>query len=241
MPSERVDFSRRVAPVELPEWLDDPCSYEQLCSYLGDLQQVNTVSFGARPTLHWLRGLTDKHRGRTLRIVDVGCGGGDMLRRIERWAKRRGLAVQLTGIDLNPDVIQAARAMTPASSRIEWISGDAYSYAEPADGVISALLTHHLEEEEIVRFLTWMESTALCGWYINDLCREAVPYRLFRLIAATARWHKAVRHDGPVSFRRSFREEDWQRMLAAAGVAAEAVESRRWSPGRLCVGRTKSV
>ncbi|QMV18857.1 methyltransferase domain-containing protein [Granulicella sp. 5B5] len=241
MPSKPIDFSRRVAPVDLPEWLDDPCTYEQLRSYLGDLEQVNTLSFGARPTVQWLGQLLERHGGQALRIVDVGCGGGDMLRRIERWAKRRGLAVELVGIDLNPEVVRAAREMTPSGSRIEWISGDVYSYTEGADGVISALLTHHLEEIEIVRFLTWMEATARCGWYINDLCREATPYKLFSMVAILARWHKAVRHDGPVSFRRSFREDDWHRMLASAGVAVEHVEARRWTPGRLCVGRTKSA
>jgi hypothetical protein len=53
------------------------------------------------------------------------------------------------------------------------------------------------------------------------------------------RWHRFVQHDGPVSFRRSFREADWQQMLAAAGIAADAVTLKRWTPARLCVGRIR--
>ena len=52
-------------------------------------------------------------------------------------------------------------------------------------------------------------------------------------------WHRFVRHDGPVSFRRAFRKEDWVRLLAAAEVPREAVTVEHWRPGRLCVGRWK--
>jgi len=52
-------------------------------------------------------------------------------------------------------------------------------------------------------------------------------------------WHRFVRHDGPVSFRRAFREKDWVRLLAAAEVPREAVTVEHWRPGRLCVGRWK--
>jgi len=75
------------------------------------------------------------------------------------------------------------------------------------------------------------------GWFVNDLVREAVPYYAFGVVAKLAGWHRFVQHDGPVSFRRAFREADWERMCTAAGVGA--VTMRRWTPGRLCVGRVK--
>jgi len=52
-------------------------------------------------------------------------------------------------------------------------------------------------------------------------------------------WHPFVRHDGPASFRRAFREEDWLRLLKAAEIPQEAVTVEHWRPGRLCVGRRK--
>lgn len=241
MPSEGVDFSRRVAPAELPEWLDEPREYAEMRAYMKSLRQVNTLTFGSRSTLKWLEGLLSQGRSRPLRIVDVGCGCGDMLRRIERWAERRRFPVELVGIDLSAETVQVAREFTAKESRIEWFVGDALSYAEPFDVAVSALLTHHLEEDAVVGFLAWMETTARVGWHVNDLCREQTPYRLFGLAGRVLRWHGQVRHDGPVSFRRSFRETDWVRMLESAGIDPEDVELRRWRPGRLCVGRTKSV
>ena len=54
-------------------------------------------------------------------------------------------------------------------------------------------------------------------------------------------WHPIVRHDGPVSFRRAFRKEDWARLLAAADVSREVATVERWRPGRLCVGGGSEV
>jgi SAM-dependent methyltransferase len=237
-----MDFSKRVEPSELPELMDGLCSYEDFRACLVDLEQVNRWSMGYRPTLAWLDTLVDCARtSETLRIVDVGCGGGDLLRQVDAWARRRGVKVKLSGVDLNPYAARAATALTCPKMGIEWVTGDAFSYA-PEDGVdvvLSSLFTHHLTEPDVVRFLAWMEATARRGWFVNDLCREAVPYYSFGVLAKVMRWHRFVQHDGPVSFRRAFRENDWLRMCAAAGIAGADVSLRRWTPGRLCVGRLK--
>jgi ubiquinone/menaquinone biosynthesis C-methylase UbiE len=242
-----VDFSKRA---ELSELMDGPCSYEELRDCLRDIAKVNRLTMAYRPTVQWLErvmrlkptsqrrdvGHPVLGRDRALRILDVGCGCGDMLRRIERWAATRGVAVELVGVDLNGDAVREAREAS-AGSGIELIVGDAYSCGVEADVVISSLLTHHLVETEIVRFLAWMERTAGVGWFVNDLHRQAVPYYFFRAVAPLMGLHRFVRNDGPVSIRRSFVPEDWRRMLAAAGVGgAEIVEFR---PARLCVGRIR--
>ncbi|MBB5065961.1 methyltransferase domain-containing protein [Granulicella mallensis] len=241
-----IDFTHRTAPEDLPELMDEPCSYEDFRACLADLAQVNRLTLAHRPTLQFLERLIEaRPSSQPLRIVDVGCGGGDMLRHIAVWAKRRGVQVALTGIDLNPYAAQAAREFSGKDRSnqwdIEWVTGDAFSYAPPdgVDVVLSSLFTHHLPEPEIVRFLTWMESTAQLGWFVNDLCRERTPHRLFQLLAGVMRWHYFVRYDGPVSIRRSFREEDWQRMIAAAGIDPTALGIARCFPARLCVGRLK--
>jgi 2-polyprenyl-3-methyl-5-hydroxy-6-metoxy-1,4-benzoquinol methylase len=240
MPSETgPDLSGRVAPAQLPEWMDEPCSYEDFRQCLVDLGKVNRLTLSYRPTLAFLDGLVVEAPKQRLRIVDVGSGGGDLLRCVERWAARRGVEVTLTGIDLNPYAARAAREFTIADSAIKWMTGDALAYVEPVDVVLSSLFTHHLEETEIVRFLAWSETVAERGWFVNDLCREEVPYRLFGLLARMMRWHRFVQHDGPVSFLRSFREEDWVLMLGKAGIAAADVRLARWTPGRLCVERVK--
>jgi SAM-dependent methyltransferase len=223
--------------------MDQPCSYEELRACLHDIARVNRMTFEHRPTLCWLKELVAAHPKSTtpLRVVDVGCGYGDALRRIDSWAAKRGVAVALTGIDLNPGAIRAAREATPPAQRIEWLVGDALSdrSMDQIDVVVCSLLTHHLTNPQIVHFLRWMERTAQRGWFINDLHRQPMPYHLFRLLARFTNLHPFVKNDGAVSIRRSFVVEDWQSMCAAAGLAAESVSIEEYRPARLCVGRIK--
>jgi SAM-dependent methyltransferase len=194
--SAEIDFNQRTSPRDLPELMDGDCSYEDFRGCLCSLEQINRWLLGYRPTLDWLNRLPHELR-HPVHIVDVGSGGGDLLRQIAHWARRRGIAVQLTGIDLNP-------------------------YAARAAGL-----------------LQWMEANARMGWFINDLERSERSCQMFELLDRIAGWHRFVRHDGPVSFRRAFRDEDWARLLTAAAVPQETVTVEHWWPGRLCVGRWK--
>ena len=235
-PSAEIDFRWRVSPRELPELMDGDCTYEDFRGCLRSLEQVNRWLLGYRPTLAWLERLPHGLRG-PIHIVDVGCGGGDLLRQIASWARRRGIAVQLTGIDLNPYAARAAAESTPKELGITWVTGNAMVYRpeKPMDIVVSSLMAHHLEDEEIIALQRWMEATVQVGWFINDLERSEWSSRMFGWV----RWHWLVRHDGPVSFRRAFRKEDWVRLLAAAEIPREAATVEKWRPGRLCVGRWK--
>ena len=234
--SAEIDFSRRVSPRELPELMDGDCAYEDFRDCLRSLERVNRWLLGYRPTLAWLKRLPYGLRD-PIHIVDVGSGGGDLLRQIAYWARKRGIAVRLTGIDLNLYAARAAAEFTPNGLGITWVTGDAMVYRpeRPIHIVVSSLMAHHLEDEEIVVLLRWMEATVQVGWFINDLERSEWSSRMFGWM----RWHWLVRHDGPVSFRRAFRKEDWVRLLAAAEVPQESVTVERWRPGRLCVGRWK--
>ena len=237
----KLDFSTRA---DLSEWMDEPCTYEDFRACLRSLRRSNRLTFNYRPTLQWIdqfRTVARLPRERPLHVLDVGSGGGDMLRLIERWAVRHSFRVTLTGVDLNPYSTRAAREFTPASSRIRWITGDVFTAdIETPDLIVSSLLTHHLPEPEIVHFLRWMETTATTGWFINDLHRDPVPYFLYRVFSKLLRFHRFVQHDGPISIRRAFRRQDWDHMLVAADLAGLA-EIYSVRPARLCVSRVRTL
>ncbi len=241
MPSSvAMDFTHRISPSVLPELMDGECSYEEFYACLRSLEQVNRWLLGYRPTLAWLKHLP-RSQSEPMRILDVGSGGGDLLRQIATWARQRGIAVELTGIDLNPHAARAAAESTPQQIGIRWVTGNALTYQadRPVDVIVSSLMTHHLEDKQIVTMLRWMDATARVSWFINDLERSEMAARLFGWLARFVGWHRFVRHDGPVSFRRAFREEDWLRLLEAADISPQTVTLKHWQPGRLCVGRRK--
>jgi 2-polyprenyl-3-methyl-5-hydroxy-6-metoxy-1,4-benzoquinol methylase len=198
---------------------------------VGDLAKVNVVTMAARPTLDFLargsKGMT------SFRLLDVGFGDGDMLRRIARWAKRRGIAAELVGIDLNPRSQLAARAHTPDELAIRYVTGDYADLAgEGWDFIISSLVAHHMSHPQLVAFLRFMDAEARRGWMINDLHRHGFAHWGFPVLARLAAWHPIVRHDGTLSIARSYRPDEWPPILAEAGVSARVY---RAFPFRLCV------
>ena len=203
---------------------------------VADLARVNVVTMAARPTLRFLARAT--HGVDRLRILDVGFGDGDMLRRIARWAAKRRLPVELVGVDLNPRSEAAARAHTPPQLPIRWITGD---YADLAGGgwdvILSSLVAHHMTHDQLIAFLRFMEAEATRGWLVNDLHRHGFAHAGFPLLARIARWHPIVRHDGTLSIARSYRPAEWPPLLAEAGISHARVF--RAFPFRLCVERLR--
>ncbi len=222
------------------ERMDDATLDEAaFAAVLADLGRANRATLAARPTLAFLeRAARGRGQGQgPLRVLDVGFGGGDTLRAIARRCGRRGTAAELVGVDLNPRSRPAALAAGPAPLPIDYRTGDYAEQEGPWDVVLSSLVAHHMTEAELVRFLRWMEGTARVGWFVNDLRRSAVARAGFRALAAAARWHPIVRHDGALSVARSWREGDWRVLLDAAGLGRAPVRLERWLPFRLCVSR----
>jgi 2-polyprenyl-3-methyl-5-hydroxy-6-metoxy-1,4-benzoquinol methylase len=240
MSRKTPDFAQRPDLAEFPELMDQPCSRDEMRACLRDLARVNRWFRAYPPTLDWLESLKLRGRG-TIRILDVGCGYGDTLRRVEQWTKARGIAVELMGLDLHPDITAIAAEATPATSGIQWMTGDVFDCPvdKPVDVVICSLFTHHLTNADVVRFLRWMEEHARVGWFVNDLSRAPIPYHLFGWFARVMRLHLFVQHDGPTSIARAFRTEDWRRLCAEAGLRADEYRLLPYQPARLCVSRKK--
>ncbi len=207
-----------------------------LAAVLKDLAQVNVVTMAARPTLGFLERAVGSRKA--FRLLDVGYGDGDMLRRIARWASKREIATELVGIDLNPNAAPAARAHTPVDLRIDYRTGDHATLADESwDLIVSSLVAHHMTHDQLVGFVAFMEAHARVGWLVNDLHRHRVAHLGFPILARLAGWHDIVRHDGTLSVARSYRPDEWLPILRAAGVSDARVF--RAFPYRLCVERLR--
>ena len=219
------------------ELMDDPAlPAETYHAVLADLAKVNRITMAHRPTLAFL----DKAVGGRshFSLLDVGFGDGDMLRAIAAWADRRGIAAELTGIDLNPRSKSAAEAKPSPSAPIRYLAGDYADLAgEGFDCIVSSLVAHHMSDAELPGFLRFMEAEAAAGWFVNDLHRHGFAYATWPMLARLMGWHRIVRLDGHTSIARSFRAAEWHEILARAGI--REAEVRRRFPFRLCVERLR--
>ena len=226
--------SRQDEQMDAPDL--DPAVYAKV---LHDLARVNRWTFTARPVLAFMkRAAGDLRR---FRLLDVGFGDGDILRAIARWARRRGIAAELVGVDLNANSVAAAREATPADLAIDYRGGDYLDQEGPFDFVISSQVTHHMTDAQLLTFLRYMESEARRGWLICDLHRHGFAYHGFPLLARLLMVHRIVREDGQLSIARSFRPAEWRDWLSAAGIPDGAARIVRRFPFRLCVERVRPL
>ena len=223
--------------LQAEELMDSPAlpagTYREV---LADLSRVNRATLAYRPTLEFLARAVGK-RAR-FSLLDVGFGDGDMLRRIARWAARRGIEAELTGVDLNPNSKPAAEAHGSPDGPIRYLAGDYADFTgERYDCIVSSLVAHHMSHPQLVAFLRFMDREAQAGWFVNDLHRHGVARLGYPLLARLHGWHPIVRLDGATSIERSYRPAEWPPILAEAGVDGASV--RRKLPFRLCVEKIR--
>ena len=228
-----MNFRQRVDQAEIID--SHALSIEEHARCMADLAQLNRITGTHKPTLAWLeRATKDWQPGADISILDVGFGHGDLLRLIEAWADQRGFRARLEGIDLNPFGPVVARQASPPNSRIIYRVGNVLGYRpDPKpDFIVSSQFTHHLTDPEVTEFLHWLENYAARGWINVDLERHVLPYYVFRLLAVVARWHKVIKLDGALSFRRSLFVSEWVKKLAEAGIEGKVSRSASF---RVCV------
>ncbi len=238
------DFSKRDTTPELMD--TEVVPYEELRGVLRELTQANELSFAYRPTLAFFRRLAREGRlanDRPIRVIDAASGYGDMARKVDRWAAKNGVDIQITGVDMNPWAARAASEATALGRPLHWATANLFNFRPEggADIIMSSLFTHHLPDQELVRFIRWMEENARIGWFINDIERHPLPYYFLKIAFWATRRHRFMRHDGPVSFASAFKRQDWVRLLAEAGLREGAARIKSWMPFRLCVSRVKGA
>jgi len=160
-----------------------------------------------------------------LTVLDVGCGGGDLVVMLARWAARDGMPMQITGIDPDSRAAGFARRRPPVPG-VEFRqahSADLVREGAAFDVVISNHMLHHLKPEELRQLLADSEILASRKALHNDLVRSPTAFALFSVAALPFR-RSFIRQDGLTSIRRSYRPAE----LAAAAPPGWSVE-RSWA------------
>jgi SAM-dependent methyltransferase len=219
----KVDLCYRSSQSELID--TEPVAFADFHECLQELEIINICTLAYRPTMRWLgQMLKGTKSGETVSVLDVGSGGGDMLRRVWKLLHRRNLKADLAGVDLNPWSKQSAEQSTPAEMHIAYEMSDIFSFdrSRRADFIICSNFTHHLSDSELVRFVHWMEDHASSGWFINDLHRHPLPYYFIKTLFGILPLNRLTANDGPISVSRAFTAADWRRILVESGVQDRA-------------------
>ena len=99
-------------------------------------------------------------------IVDIGCGNGDMLRKLADFGLKHNFKLKLIGIDANNFTINHAVHLSKNYSNITYRCENIFDKAFVAlqyDIVLSTLVLHHFKEDEIIEILGVFYTNAKLG------------------------------------------------------------------------------
>lgn len=212
-----------------------------------ELQRLGEELQFARRVAALLSSLVAKVRDRgtgAVRIVDVGCGLGFIVRAIAA-SEALGPEIEMVGVDVNPFLVAEARRLAGQEGlTCRFEQGDALT-PELAiqDGarciVISSGFIHHLPESGLAEFFraqARLKVAAFAHWDIAPCLWSTLGAWVFHY----ARMREPVsRHDGVLSARRAYPAATLQRaaQLGAPGYDIRVVEGSRWHPRALDVLR----
>ncbi len=181
------------------------CDGRKLHRTYAQFPLINAVVSGWRRTYtEHIKALLSATRKTTL--LDIGCGGADVSRRLARWAARDGLWLEITAIDPDDRALAFALAQPPVP-RLSF--RQAFSAELVADGavfdvVISNHMLHHLTPAQFQGLLADSTALATAAVIHSDIVRSPVAYALFAAGTLPFFPGSYIRRDGLTSIRRSY-------------------------------------
>lgn len=210
----------------LAELMDAPdCDPVKLQRTLRRFAVVNRLIAGWRHTYQtYLRQAFARiPRHHPITVLDIGTGGGDVLRFLVHLAAHDGFTVHGVGIDIDDRAIDVARQTTPSlltqhrsggnAPLVEFrcaSASDLVRRGEQYDVVISNHLLHHLPDFSVLD-----ESRSLASRLVvhSDISRSRAAYVAYAIGITPLAPGTFLRTDGLRSIRRSFTRDELEAEL----------------------------
>lgn len=169
-----------------------------------------------------------------LKIADIGCGGGDMLKLMANWTKKHQIDASFIGIDANQFMIDFARKRTAEFKNISYIKEDAFSENIKnleIDIACMTLFCHHFTESQLIELFTNLRKNCHIGLVVNDLHRHWFAYYSIAWLTALFSKSYLVKNDAKLSVWRGFHKNELISILQKAGFEHFTIKWRwafRW-------------
>jgi ubiquinone/menaquinone biosynthesis C-methylase UbiE len=202
--------------VDNPELLDsDDCPAEEVAKSLGDLSSINRRFGGVSTTRALIERVARESGQKTFSVLEVAAGFGEVPRRAAAQLARGGIQIEVTLLDSKRShLLPGERSVVADALSLPFPDGS-------FDLVSCGLFAHHLQPDEVVRFVR--EGLRVCrrAVLINDLIRH--PLHLALVYAGFPLMRSYVsRHDGIVSVRRAYVPDEVREMIRSAYAERDA-------------------
>lgn len=225
---------------QAPELMDRPdADPAQLLRTVRQFTWTNLLFSRARTVLS--RQILDAQEG-SFSVLDVGAGGGDIMRWLVGECRRRGISVRVVCLDNDERITQFAQESCALYPEISVRTGDIRTFRddENFDYVFCNNFLHHFADATIPDVLNEMWSLAHRGLIVSDIHRSQAAHIGYGLFAALFLHRSFARYDGLLSIRKGFRSAELRNLATRASLDRQArVDVIKLRPSRLILSAMK--
>ncbi|EGV42862.1 methyltransferase domain-containing protein [Bizionia argentinensis JUB59] len=207
-----VDTKHRSHTIEIMDDLE--MTGDILIDALDQLATINKLLGGTQVTLDGLKKLLEgQSKEKTIRIIDLGCGSGDMLRKVAKYGIKNGYKFKLLGIDANQATVDYANKLSADFPEISYKKEDVLSEdfkTHTYEIAMCTLFLHHFDDNVAMNVIQTLLKNAKIGVLVNDLHRHRLAYYLFKIVTLGIK-NDMTKSDGLVSILRAFKRRDFER------------------------------
>lgn len=187
---------------------------------LGDIARANRWFGGLAAVRHGLARVFRGASGRAT-LLDVGTGTGDVPAMARRWARHRGLALDVIGVERHP--VAARLAAGAGLPTVLCCGGRLPLRDRSVDVVVVSQVAHHFTPASCVQLFQECSRVARLGVVVADLRRSRVAAAGFWIGSRVLGFDQVTRLDGITSLRRGFTRTELAALAARAGANARVV------------------
>jgi ubiquinone/menaquinone biosynthesis C-methylase UbiE len=217
------------------EWMDElDSSGEVIIQTLKELDYINRKLGGNSISIHALKKLLKGNATKTITLADLGCGGGDILKEMVQWSRKRKIDLKLVGIDANQHIIDYAAENCKDYPEIEFDACNIFGVKfknQKFDIYHSSLFTHHFTDAELTELLSACFKNCCLGIIINDLHRHWFAYYSIKWLTKFFSKSPMVQNDAAVSVQRGFSKAELKKIFEDAGITNYSINWKwafRW-------------
>ncbi len=207
--------------VSRPELLDaDDCPPQEAAASLRDLSRINRWFGGVATTRKLIEQVAAQTGKRHFSLLEVASGFGEVPKVAGQQLLRQGITLDVTLLDrLSSHLLRGNRSLVADALALPFADG-------AFDLVGCSLFAHHLEPDDLARFVHEALRVSRCAVLINDLIRH--PLHLALVYAGFPLMRSYVsRVDGVASVRRAYVPEEMRKIISNGDGAARRVEISR--------------
>jgi 2-polyprenyl-3-methyl-5-hydroxy-6-metoxy-1,4-benzoquinol methylase len=214
-----------------PELMDQPgLDPSEHAAALRGLKRIHKISLSERYFIRALETVGKNHSGKPLRVLDMACGGGDLLCSLVKKARSKGWNMVAEGCDFSDQAVQIATE----NARNHGVSARFFQWdalqgplPEKYDVIVNSLFLHHLDESQVVTVLKNMADSVNHMIVVDDLIRSRWGYVMAKVGCHMLSRSPIVHFDGPVSVKAAFSLAEISDLARQAGLSGVQIQ-KHW-------------